>query len=159
MYALQLATNQPSALVDWNNNYADHLDKCVLFHCGNWAKSLYPDAAMSYSDILAGTLGKENAYGTMAGRIPSGPMSFARVTTDDQHGAIRTYVGEGQFTDDPLTTFGSSAVVEIANLQKLLKYIVKNGFEHHAAISAAHSAEILEEAFTTYLGWEVYRHS
>ncbi len=114
---------------------------------------------MSYSDILAGTLGKENSYGTMAGRIPSGPMSFARISTDDQHGAIRTYLGEGQFTDDPLTTFGSTAVVEIPNLQKLLKFIVKNGFEHHTAISATYSADILAEAFGTYLGWDVYRHS
>ena len=37
MYAMQLASGSPSALVDWNNNYADDDDKCVLFHCGNWA--------------------------------------------------------------------------------------------------------------------------
>jgi L-fucose isomerase-like protein len=35
MYALQLASGVPSALVDWNNNYADDPDKCILFHCGN----------------------------------------------------------------------------------------------------------------------------
>lgn len=159
MYALQLASNQPSALVDWNNNYAENPDKCVLFHCGNWAKSLYPDAKMSYSDILAKTFNKENCFGTITGRIPSGPMSFARISTDDQRGAIRTYTGEGQFTDDPLTTFGSSAVVVIPNLQKLLKFIVMNGFEHHAAISGSYSADILTEAFDTYLGWDVYHHS
>src|SRR5208337_2444533 len=31
MYAMQLAGQTPAALVDWNNNYADDDDKCVLF--------------------------------------------------------------------------------------------------------------------------------
>ncbi|MBV9492486.1 MAG: fucose isomerase, partial [Verrucomicrobia bacterium] len=41
MYALQLASGKPSALVDWNNNYGEDPNKCVLFHCGNWAKSFF----------------------------------------------------------------------------------------------------------------------
>lgn len=41
MYALQLASGKPSALVDWNNNYTLEPDKCVLFHCGNWARSFF----------------------------------------------------------------------------------------------------------------------
>jgi len=159
MYALQLATGTPSALVDWNNNYANDPNKCVLFHCGNWAKSFYPDAKIEYANILATTLGKENTYGAINGRIPAGPMSFARISTDDQYGKIRTYVGDGYFTDDALDTFGSRAVVEIPDLQKLLKHIVKNGFEHHTAMSAYFSADILAEAFETYMGWEVYNHS
>ena len=85
-------------------------------------------------------------------------MSFARITTDDRNGEIRTYVGEGAFTDDPLDTFGSRAVVEVPGLQKLLKHVCKNGFEHHVAMSARHSAAIPAEAFETYLGWEVYYH-
>ena len=36
--------NGPSALVDWNNNYGDDPDdKCVFFHCGNWAKTYFHD--------------------------------------------------------------------------------------------------------------------
>jgi L-fucose isomerase-like protein len=158
MYALQLASGQPSALVDWNNNYAGNPEKCVLFHCGNWAKSFFTEARMAYADILATTLGIEQTYGTVAGRVPAGPMSFARVTTDDTSGRICAYVGEGAFTDDPLDTFGSRAVVEVPGLQKLLKHICKNGFEHHVAMSPSHSAAILSEAFGTYLGWEVYCH-
>ncbi|PKO11745.1 MAG: fucose isomerase [Chloroflexi bacterium HGW-Chloroflexi-10] len=158
MYGLQLATGTPSALVDWNNNYGDDPDKCVLFHCGNWAKSFTPDARMEYANILATTLGKENTYGAINGRTPSGRMSFARVTTDDQLGMIRAYVGEGEFTDDVLDTFGSRAVIKVPQLQDLLKYIVKNGFEHHVAMSGAPSAQILSEALGTYMGWEVYNH-
>lgn len=158
MYALQLASGTPSALVDWNNNYADDPNKCVLFHCGNWARSFFPEVKMAHADVLATTLGVENTYGALAGRVPAGAMSFARITTDDQNGEIRTYVGEGMFTDDPLETFGSRAVVEVPGLQKLLQYICKNGFEHHVAMNASHSAAILAEAFETYFAWEVYYH-
>ncbi len=158
MYALQLASGTPSALVDWNNNYGGDPDKCVLFHCGNWAKSFFDDVKMANADVLATTLGTENTYGTMEGRVPAGPMSFARVTTDDWNGMIRTYIGDGMFTDDPLDTFGSRAVVEVPNLQGLLRYVCKNGFEHHVAMNASHSADILAEAFETYMGWDVYHH-
>jgi len=158
MYALQLASGKPSALIDWNNNYGDDPDKCVLFHCSNWAKSFFPAAKMAHADVLATTLGVENTYGAITGRVPAGPMSFARISTDDRNGVIRTYVGDGMFTDDPLDTFGGRAVVEVPGLQKLLQYICKKGFEHHGAMNASHSATILAEAFETYFGWEVYYH-
>lgn len=158
MYALQLATGTPSAISDWNNNYGDDPDKCILFHCGNWPKNFVPDAKIKYADILATSFGKERTYGAVDGRTPPGPMSFARISTDDQLGMIRTYVGEGSFTDDPLDTFGTQAVVHVPELQKLLHYVVTNGFEHHVAMSSRPSAAILAEAFDNYLGWEVYIH-
>ena len=158
MYALQLATGTPSALVDWNNNYGKDPDKCVLFHCGNWAKSFTCNTRMEYANILATTLGKENTYGAINGRVPAGPLSFARISTDDQYGMIRAYVGEGKFTDDELDTFGSRAVIHVEHLQQLLKYISLEGFEHHVAMSGTPSADILNEALSTYLGWDVYYH-
>ena len=158
MYALQLASGNPSALVDWNNNYADDPNKCVFFHCGNWAKSFIPDIEIKTADILATTLGSENTYGAVAGRVPAGPATFARISTDDLNGMVRTYVGEGSFTDDVLDTFGSRAVVSVPNLQDMLKYICKNGFEHHCAMNQSHTAAVLAEAFETYMGWDVYVH-
>jgi len=159
MYALQLASGRPSALVDWNNNYGGDPNKCVLFHCGNWPRSFYCEARMAYAEILATTLGQPNTYGAIAGRVPEGPMSYARVTTDDLEGEIRSYLGDARYTADPLDTFGSRAVIEVPDLQALLHYICKNGFEHHVAMSPAHTAAVLAEAFDTYLGWDVYRHS
>jgi L-fucose isomerase-like protein len=159
MYALQLASNKPSALVDWNNNYGDDPDKCVFFHCGNWAKSFLPDIKIATAEILGTTLGPENTYGAVAGRVPAGPVTYARISTDDLNGLVSTYVGEGSMTDDPLDTFGSRAVVQVPGLQDLLKFICKNGFEHHAAMNASLVADVLEEAFDTYMGWEVYHHS
>ena len=159
MYALQLASETPSALVDWNNNYADDPNKCVVFHCGNWAKSFFgDDFKMEYAPILGSTLGDENTYGVVAGRTPPGPFSYARVTTDDRNGVMRAYVGDGMFVDDPLDTFGSRAVVEVPELQTLMRHICTNGFEHHAAMNRSHSADILSEAFSTYFDWDVYHH-
>ena len=158
MYALQLASGRPSALVDWNNNYGADRNKCVFFHCGNWAKSFLPDIEIGTAPILGTTLGEENTYGALSGRTQSGPVTFARISTDDLSGCIRSYVGEGRFTDDPLATFGSRAVVEVPELQKLMRYICRNGFEHHAAMNGSACASILADALETYLGWQVYRH-
>jgi len=158
MYALQLASGMPGALVDWNNNYGDDLNKCVFFHCGNWAKSFVPNIEIKTAPILGTTLGEETTYGAMAGRAKAGPMTFARISTDDQLGLIRTYVGQGELTDDRLDTFGHRAVVHVPGLQQLMKYICRNGFEHHVAMTGAYVAGALEEAFSTYMGWDVYHH-
>ena len=158
MYALQLASGTPSALVDWNNNYGEDPNKCVFFHCGNWAKSFLPDIEIKTAEILGTMLGEENTYGAVAGRVPAGPVTYARISTDDVNGLIQTYMGEGQMTADPLDTFGSRAVVEVPGLQRLLKVICKNGFKHHAAMNTSNSAAVLAEAFETYFDWDVYHH-
>jgi L-fucose isomerase-like protein len=159
MYALQLASGVPSAIVDWNNNYGSDPDKAVVFHCSNWPKSIIEQPEMVYQDIIAGTVGADNAYGACVGRIAPGPMTFARVSTDDPDGAILAYVGEGEFTDDPLETFGGRGVVKIDELQDLLHFICENGFEHHVVVSKSSQADVLYEAFDKYLGWDVYYHN
>ena len=88
---------------------------------------------MDYQAIIAGTVGRENTFGTCVGRVKAGTMSFARFSTDDRRGVVRGYTGAGRFTDDPLETFGGAGVAEIPQLQKLLKYICREGFEHHVA--------------------------
>jgi L-fucose isomerase-like protein len=158
MYALQLASDSPSALVDWNNNYGGDLNKCVFFHCGNWAKSFVPEVKISTAPILGTTVGGKNTFGALAGRTPAGPLTYGRVSSDDVYGILRAYVGEGRFTDDELRTFGTRAVVEVPKLESLMRYICRNGFEHHAAMTKSHTAAVLAEAFETYLGWEVYYH-
>lgn len=158
MYALQLASNSPSALVDWNNNYADDPDRCVFFHCGNWAKTFIPDIEIKTAPILGSTLGEENTYGAMSGAAIAGPITYARVSTDDTYGEIRAYTGEGEITSDPLDTFGNRAVVHTPGLQKLLAYICRNGFEHHVAMTKNYVSSIITEAMENYLKWEVYTH-
>jgi L-fucose isomerase-like protein len=159
MHALQLASETPSALLDWNNNYGEDPDKAVCFHCSNLPKHFFKSVKMDFQQIIAGTVGAENTYGTCEGVVKASPMSFARFSTDDRAGTIRGYLGEGEFTNDPLTTFGGAGVVHIPRLQGLLRYICENGFEHHVAANLSSVAGAVNEATTRYLGWSVKQHS
>jgi L-fucose isomerase-like protein len=158
MYAMALASGKASALLDWNNNYGSDPDKGVIFHCSNLPKAFFTDVKMDYQEIIAGSVGKENTYGTVVGRIKSGPFTYCRVSTDDERGVIRAYVGEGQVTDDPLETFGGYGVIEIPSFQRLLHYICENGYEHHVAVNLSQCAAAVNEALSKYMGWDVYYH-
>jgi len=166
MYALALASGKPSAIVDWNNNYGDDPDKGVIFHCSNLPLDVFVDETlttedipiMDYQEIIAGTVGKDSTYGTVVGRMRSGPFTYCRVSTDDSNGKITTYVGEGELTDDPMKTFGGYGIVRVPALQNLLHYICENGFEHHVAVNLSQTAAALDEALGKYLGWDVYNH-
>jgi L-fucose isomerase-like protein len=173
MYAMVLASGKPSAIVDWNNNFGNDPDKCVIFHCSNLPKGVFLDKAtlstcrqctvkdlprMDYQEIIAGDVGKENTFGTIVGRVKPGPFTFCRVSTNDLSGRISTYLGQGELTDDLLDTFGGFGVAHIPDLQVLLKHICENGFEHHVAVNLSRSANAIAEAFDKYMGWEVYHH-
>ncbi len=166
MYAMVLASGKASAIVDWNNNYAKDPDKAVIFHCSNLPKDLFVEESVSvenapkmdYQAIIAGTVGKQNTYGTVVGRLKAQPITYCRLSTDDVNGEMLSYIGEAELTDDPLSTFGGYGVVNIPNFQKLLKFICENGFEHHVAINPSQVAPALDEAFTKYLGWSTYYH-
>ncbi|MEA3335747.1 MAG: L-fucose/L-arabinose isomerase family protein [Chloroflexota bacterium] len=166
MYALALASGQPSALVDWNNNYGEDPNKGVFFHCSNLPKDVFVDDLISPNDIpvmrdhdiLSNAVPREQTWGTIQGRVKSEPFTYARVSTDDFNGEIVAYLGEGVLTDDPLTTFGGYGVFQVPELQKLLAYICENGYEHHVSINLSQTAGAIEQAFRKYLGWKVYHH-
>ena len=159
MYALALAAQTPSALLDWNNNFAEDLNKVVCTHCSNYPKSFFQSSIEIGSlDVLGTVLGSEDTFGAVKGKVAPGDMTFFRISTDDQKGLIRSYLGEGKFTKDPYGMDGGIAVCQILNLQKLMKFMCKNGFEHHVSMVRGHVAGILEEAIGNYLGWELYKH-
>ena len=160
MHALSLASETPSALLDWNNNYGGDPDKAVCFHCSNLPKHFFREGVkMDFQQIIAGTVGKENTFGTLDGTVKAGPMTFVRFSTDEFAGTIRGYVGQGSFTDDPLTTFGGAGVVAIPNMQRLLRYVCENGFEHHVAANFSHVADAVKEAGEKYLRWPMHLHN
>jgi L-fucose isomerase-like protein len=158
MHALRLASGTPSALLDWNNNYGDDPNKAVCFHCSNLPKHFFADVKMDFQEIIAGTVGKLNTFGTCVGRVRAAPMTYARFSTDDRHGKLRGYVGDGRFTNDPLETFGGAGVVEIPRMQDLLRYICEQGFEHHTAANLSTVSGIVHEASSRYLGWDMHWH-
>lgn len=160
MLAMALASGKPSALLDWNNNYADDPDKAVVFHCSNLPKDVFVDdiPTIQYQEIIAGTVGAENAYGAIYSRIRETPFTYLRVATDDLAGRITAYVGEGEFTNDPLNTFGGYGVVRVPHFQELLTYICEHGYEHHVAVNQTKISGAIYEAFTKYLDWPTYYH-
>lgn len=158
MYILRLASERPSALVDWNNNFGNDPEKCVLFHCGNYPKSVFAQMEMRYADVIGATVGFENAYGSCRGNIKPGPFTFLRLSTDDKRGTLKGYTGEGEITQDVAKTFGAWGVARVPRLQELLQFICKRGFEHHVAINLSQVACAVFEALSTYFCVEVYHH-
>jgi L-fucose isomerase-like protein len=159
MYALMLASGNAAAIVDWNNNYGTDRDKCVAQHCGNYPRSFVGrPVEIDKLSVLSTVMDPENCFGAINGKVAPGPFSYLRFSTDDFNGRVRGYVGEGQFTDDPFNMLGSIAVCHVPNLQKLLKFVCKRGFEHHVAMVRSHVAAIVNEAASNYLGWDMYVH-
>lgn len=159
MLALTLASEEPSALADWNNNFAEERNKCVCTHCGNFAKSFIKnDIKLAPLGVLGRTLGKVHTFGAVNGKVTEGDFTFFRISTDDPKGYIKSYLGEGRITNEPYDMDGCIAVTEVDNLQGLMKHICKNGFEHHVALVRGHVADIVNEAVDNYLGWKNYRH-
>jgi L-fucose isomerase-like protein len=159
MYALQLASGTPSAIVDWNNNYEDDDDKCVIFHCSNFPMHFYGEpTVMDAHEMLKIVSGRENTWGTLQGRIKTGPMTFLRLNTDDVAGKLTAYVAVGESLPDPAPTWGGIGVVRIPKLQNLLRYVCEKNFEHHVSVSLSSIGPGLAEALQHYLGWSVYAH-
>lgn len=160
MYALTLASGNASALLDWNNNYGSDRSKCVCTHCSNFPKSFVANPIeISNLDVLGSSLGYENSFGAVKGKVAAGPMTYFRMDSDDARGELRAYLGEGDFTDDPFPMDGGIAVCRVNNLRTLLSHICSEGFEHHVGMTRGHWSSTVMEAVTKYLGWNVYFHS
>jgi L-fucose isomerase-like protein len=159
MYAMYLASGSPSGYLDWNNNFKEDRDMCINFHCSNFPKSFMgTEMEISNLDILGNNLGYDKCFGACKGQVKAGPMTYGKISTDDVWGTIKVYFGEGQFTDDVVKSCGGLAVCKVPNLQGLMDFMCKNGFEHHVAMNRSNCAKVLNEAFENYLGWEVYWH-
>ena len=160
MLALRRACDGTPLYQDWDNNYATEPDKCINVHCSNYPATVFAEKPqIGNLDILATTLGAERSFGALKGRVRPSKMTYLKISTDDRRGVIKCYLGEGEFTDDPMETFGGVAVCHVPHLNDLMRYICRNGFEHHVALVQASCADVLEEALGNYLGWEVYRHA
>ncbi len=159
MYALMLASGNSPALLDWNNNFAEDRNKCVCTHCGNFPRSFVKnDLRLGPLGVLGRTLGKVNTFGAVYGKVTEGNLTFFRISTDDTLGCIKSYLGEGVITNDAYAMDGCIAVTKVNNLQTLMKYMCRNGFEHHVAMCRGNVAGIIREAVETYLDWDIYVH-
>jgi L-fucose isomerase-like protein len=156
MYALSLASGDPAACLDWNNNYGDEDDKCILFHCGPVPASLMrrPGHVTDHV-ILATAIGKGCSYGCNVGRIAAGDFTFGGLMTEA--GRVKVYLGEGMFTDDPIPGdfFGCAGVAQVQGLQDVLLHIGQVGHRHHVSVTSRHVGGSVAEALGRYLDMEV----
>jgi len=159
MLILQYASDTPSAILDWNNNYGDDPNKMVLFHCSNLPKSFFKDTRMTIHPIISDLKGGEVSFGAIQGRIKARPCTMLRIETDDIFGEIKALIAEAKYTDDPLETFGGYGVVNIPNLQELLKTVCLGGFAHHVAANLNKVGDIVYEALFRYLGYNIIYHN
>ncbi len=155
MRALALASGQPAACLDWNNNYGDDENKAILFHCGPVAQSLMDGKGTVTEHKMFAKGDPGSGWGTNEGRIRAMDMTMSNGFTED--GKLKVYASEARFTGEPIEKafFGCGGVAEIPDLQNKLIRLAKGGFKHHTTVGAGHMKAVLTEAFKTYLHYEV----
>ena len=154
MYSMSLASMEPTAVLDWNNNYGDDPDKVILFHCGPVPQKLMTDKGTVTDHKMFAKTKPGCGWGSNEGRIRAFDMTYSNCKTED--GKLTFYAEEGKFTEDVIEDgyFGCAGVAKINNLQKQLIKLGRNGFRHHTAIGVGHLKDILKESFTNYLGYD-----
>lgn len=155
MRAMSLASQKPTACLDWNNNYGDDPNKVILFHCGPVAQTLMDGKGTVTEHKMFAKGDPGSGWGTNEGRIKAFDMTFSNGFTED--GKFKVYVSEARFTGEPIEDgfFGCGGVAEIPDLQNKLIRLAKGGFKHHTTVGVGHMKSVLEEAFKTYLNYEV----
>ena len=157
MVALSAASGDVATCLDWNNNYGDDEDKCILFHCGPVPQSMMTGTGcVTEHAILANAPGIASSHGCNVGRIKPTPFTFSSMLTED--GTLQFYVGEGDFTDDPIPAdfFGCAGVAEIEDLQDVLLSIGTQGHRHHVSATPGYVGAAVVEALEYYLGFDVF---
>ncbi len=156
MAALSFASGRPATVLDWNNNYGEEDDKCILFHCGPVARELMTDRGhISDHLILANSVGPNNSFGCVVGRIAPTDLTFGSMMTDA--GKVKIFLGDGRFTEDPIpgNFFGAAGVAEINRLQDVLLHVGMHGYRHHVSVTPGKYVAPLKEALEKYLGFDV----
>ncbi|MBA4387623.1 MAG: hypothetical protein C0404_06555 [Verrucomicrobia bacterium] len=156
MHALRLASQMPAAVLDWNNNYGDDPDKCILFHCGPVPQQLMTGKGRVIDHpMFAKSMGAGCGWGCNVGRIAPSPMTYCSTKTQD--GKLWSYLGEGEFTRDKIEDefFGCAGVAHIENLQDVLERVGHEGYRHHVGVTFGHVAVPVAEAFSRYLHYEL----
>lgn len=155
MRAMALASQKPTACLDWNNNYGDDENKVILFHCGPVAQSLMEGNGTVTEHKMFAKGDPGSGWGTNEGRIRAMDMTISNGFTED--GKLKVYASEARFTGEPIekSFFGCGGVAEIPDLQNKLIRLAKGGFKHHTTVGVGHLKYVLKEAFGTYLNYEI----
>ncbi len=156
MQAMKLASGKPTMCLDWNNNYGSDPDKVILFHCGPVAESLMEEGGFVSDHKMFAKANPDSGWGSDEGRIKAGDFTYSNCITEN--GKLIVYAGEGCFTGEEIEKefFGCGGVAQIQNLQPKLIKMGRGGFRHHTAVGMGNMQKALLEAFSVYLGYEIF---
>ena len=156
MTGLRLASENAATCLDWNNNYGEDQDKCILFHCGPVPQSLMTaKGTVGEHKMFKKSFGDNCSFGVNEGRIAAFPMTYSSAVTFN--GKLTVYAGEGDFTADPIEKgfFGCGGVAKIPSLQSKLLKMGRGGYRHHTSVTKGNVSKALHEAYSVYLGYDI----
>lgn len=157
MYALQLASDTPAALADWNNLHNDDDQLVNLWHCGVFPASFAKERPrLNTHGVLvpSGATAAENSQGVVEFVMKDSDLTLARVTQEE--GRFKALIEEGCIEANLAATFGAYGWCRIPHLGRLYRDVVLNHFPHHVAMTQGYVGNVLWEAFGKYLGMQVY---
>jgi len=156
MHALTLASGGASALADWNNLHNEDPELVNLWHCGVFPPSFAKTRPrMGAQEIIAETVGQDNAWGLLEFEVADGPITLLRVT-QDRNSDWKAVVTPAVVESNKARTFGAYGWARIKGLQKLYRDVLVRHFPHHVAMTRGQVQDIIWEAFGNYLGFKVY---
>lgn len=157
MKALRHAANHPVMLLDVNNNFNSAMNKCILFHCGCVPTSLQKQSKGEIQEHLMfkKSYGAESGVGLNVGEIAPNKVTIGSVKTEN--GKVCSFVFDGTLTEDKIEKafFGCGTVLLKENMNDILRYMARNGYKHHVAVTKGQYAAAVEEAFNIYLDYQV----
>ena len=156
MRMLSLVAEEPAACLDWNNNYAEDENACILFHCGPVAPQLMQNHGKIVDHpMFARKLGCGNGLGCNEGRMKPGIFTCASGYT--REGRLAFFLEKGEFGPEELPPefFGCGGIAHFENFQKKLLALLHYGFPHHVSLCYGDRLHVLKEAVSSYLKYDL----
>jgi len=156
MHALQLASDSPACLADWNNLHNEDPELANCWHCGvfphSWAQT---PPKMACHEIIADNTGRENAMGVTEFVMADGPVTLCRAT-QDAGGNHMAAIIQGAAEANVAETFGAYGWIRLPGLQSFYRTVLLRNFPHHVGMTRGHVGNVLWEAFGNYLGFKAF---
>lgn len=157
MHALQLASQSPAALADWNNLHNEDDQLVNLWHCGVFPASFAKDRPRLNAHgvlVTSGATPADKSEGVIEFVMKECDLTLTRITQED--GRFKALVEQGVIESNKAETFGSYGWCRIPYLDTLYRDVVLNHFPHHVAMTQGYVGNAMWEAMGKYLGMQVY---
>ena len=145
-YLASLATTPPH-FIDWTIQHQESENIFLAWHCGNAPPSLAckgSGVAIRYHSILGESLGIERSMGTAEFHLRPGVVTLCRLV--EHYGEFKMFITTGESIESDQSLRGSWSWVKVADLNKLYRTLVKEGFTHHASLIHGDYTQAIKDA-------------